>query len=78
MESVNVWSDLTDALMNGESAQAMRETKRRLEEMQRDLQQKRHASGIVWTPKHFRSTKEGTWVWHDEATHVPCAPLVVK
>jgi hypothetical protein len=78
MESVNVWSDLTDALINGESPQAMRETKRRLEEMQRDLEQKRHASGTVWTPKHFRSTKEGTWVWHDEAAHVPCAPLVVK
>ncbi|CAM6046000.1 unnamed protein product [Sphagnum compactum] len=78
MESVNVWSDLTDALINGESAQAMRETKRRLEEMQRELEQKRHASGIVWTPKHFRSTKEGNWVWHDEAAHVPCAPLVVK
>lgn len=78
MESVNVWSDLTDALINGESAQAMRETKRRLEEMQRDLEQKRHASGVVWTPKHFRSTKEGTWVWHDESMDVPHAPLVVR
>jgi hypothetical protein len=78
MESVNVWSALTEALVNGESAQKMRETKRRLEEAQRELQQKRLASGIVWSPKYFRSTKEGTWVWHDESMDVPHAPLVVR
>ena len=77
MESVNVWSDLTTSMLDGDWESA-RETKRKVEENQRALEKKRLSSGTVWSPKYFTATKDGGWEWHCAGQSVGSAPLVVE
>ena len=77
MESVNVWSDVTTNMLNGDWESA-REAKCKMEEAQRVLQKQRQASGTVWSPKYFAATKDGGWEWQCGGQSVASAPLVVQ
>lgn len=77
MESINVWAALTDSIVNKEWDLA-RDAKCLVEGRERDLRKMRAASNIVWSPKYFRSTNDGSWVWQHEGQPVAHAPLVVK
>jgi hypothetical protein len=77
MESVNVWSDLTTSMLDGDWESA-REAKRKVEENQRALQKQRLSSGTVWSAKYFTATKDGGWEWYCAGQSVASAPLVVE
>ncbi|KAL3688147.1 hypothetical protein R1sor_014456 [Riccia sorocarpa] len=77
MESVVVWSKVTEGLWN-HNWNVAREAKHKVEENQRQLRKQRAKSGQTWTPKYFTETAQGRWLWQFEDQPVPEAPIVLE
>jgi len=76
-ESVVIWSDLTESVMNKQWDNA-RDAKRNVEEAERNVRKARLVERSIWSPKYFVAAGDGNWVWKEEGQPVPHAPLVVK
>ncbi|KAL2630266.1 hypothetical protein R1flu_014952 [Riccia fluitans] len=76
MDSVVVWSKVTEGVWN-HNWDLAREEKHRVEDNQRQLRKQRAKAGQTWTPKYFSQTSQGGWLWRFEDQPVPDAPIVL-
>ncbi|CAM6101844.1 unnamed protein product [Calypogeia fissa] len=74
MESVNVWSKVTERLWR-EDWDGSREAKFSVEENQRTLRKKRSQAGETWQPKYFTKTVHEEWEWALKGQPVPQGPI---
>ncbi|RDY10901.1 Oxysterol-binding protein-related protein 4B, partial [Mucuna pruriens] len=76
-ESARVWSELSQAILSKDWEKA-RETKKAVEERQRELLKERESKGETWVPKHFIlcQSKEGIWDCLPIQKWVPASPIV--
>lgn len=75
MESLVVWSKLTEGLWN-QDWEAAREAKLNVEDHQRKLRRKRSEAREIWEPKYFTQTAEKEWEWALKGLPVPDGPVV--
>ncbi|XP_058727834.1 oxysterol-binding protein-related protein 4C-like isoform X2 [Vicia villosa] len=76
-ESVNVWSELSQAIMTKDWEKA-REAKQVVEERQRELVRERESKGENWIPKHFVVSYSKEVGWDCSPIHqcVSAAPII--
>ncbi|CAK8531859.1 unnamed protein product [Lathyrus sativus] len=76
-ESVNVWSELSQAIMNKDWEKA-REAKQVVEEREREHVRERESKGENWIPKHFLVSYSKEVGWNCSPIHkcVSAAPII--
>ncbi|CAI8589913.1 unnamed protein product [Vicia faba] len=76
-ESVNVWSELNQAIMSKDWEKA-REAKQVVEERERELVRERESKGENWIPKHFVVSYSSEVGWNCSPIHgcVSAAPII--
>ncbi|KAB1204284.1 Oxysterol-binding protein-related protein 4C [Morella rubra] len=77
-ESAVVWSEVSQGILSKDWEKA-RQSKKAVEEKQRELLRERESKGETWIPKHFTvcHSKEGGWDSSPIQKWVPPAPIVV-
>jgi hypothetical protein len=76
-ESVHVWSELSQSIVNKDWETA-KEEKQVVEERQRELKKERESKGENWIPKHFvvSYSKEVGWDCSPIHNCVSAAPII--